>query len=348
MSLVLKSITKVFSTKGAKNFSAVDNLTLHIQKGQFYTLLGPSGCGKTTLLRMIAGFEHPTTGEITYKGNVINNIPAHKRGFPMVFQSYALFPHMNVFENIAYGLKLKKDPKNLSKAQIKERVEKIIKLLELNEQTKKYPFQMSGGQQQRVALARALVLEPEIILFDEPLSNLDAKLRLSMRNEIRNLQKRLGITTVYVTHDQEEAMAISDQIVVLNHGSIEQMGSPQEIYQKPATQFVANFVGAANVFEIQALNEIEFQLFGANYNFIDNHRPKHVVIRPESIKLSKAHGRHKAHIEDSVFLGSRVQYTLNCNGTKFALDVAWSGKEPLFNRGDDVTFELDSKELHFI
>ena len=228
--------------KTGKDFYAVKDTSLDIEPGSFVTLLGPSGCGKTTTLRMIAGFESPDEGEIYLGDEPINELTPNKRDTAMVFQSYALLPHYNIFDNVAYGLKLRK----LDKATIKEKVTNILKLVGLEGMEARMTNQLSGGQQQRVALARALVIEPGVLLFDEPLSNLDAKLRVSMRTEIRRIQQEAGITAIYVTHDQSEAMALSDNIIIMNKGVVAQMGTPQEIYYHPKSEFVADFIGEAN------------------------------------------------------------------------------------------------------
>ncbi|MCR4706738.1 MAG: ABC transporter ATP-binding protein [Clostridiales bacterium] len=224
------------------DFQAVNGISLTIQPGEFFTLLGPSGCGKTTLLRMIAGFNTVDGGEIRFDDRVINGVPAHKRDIGMVFQNYAIFPHLNVTDNVAYGLKARKVPA----AEIGPRVQEALKMVQIDHLAARKPNELSGGQQQRVALARAFVIEPSVLLMDEPLSNLDAKLRVQMRTTIKKLQRRLGITTVYVTHDQEEALAISDRIAVMKEGNIMQVGAPEEIYRKPANPFVANFIGVSN------------------------------------------------------------------------------------------------------
>ena len=239
----LEHISKIYNDpKTGKQFYAVHDVSLDIKPGSFVTLLGPSGCGKTTTLRMIAGFESPDEGEIYLGQEPINALTPNKRDTAMVFQSYALFPHYNVYDNVAYGLRLRKVPK----AEMHERIEKILDLVELSGMEQRMTNQLSGGQQQRVALARAMVVEPSVLLFDEPLSNLDAKLRVSMRTEIRCIQQQLGITAVYVTHDQAEAMAISDSIIIMNKGVIAQMGTPEEIYYHPSSEFVADFIGEVN------------------------------------------------------------------------------------------------------
>ncbi|MCX5825173.1 MAG: ABC transporter ATP-binding protein, partial [Deltaproteobacteria bacterium] len=235
MRVELTNITKFFGP-----LRAVDDVSLTIGEGDFFTLLGPSGCGKTTLLRTIAGFYNPDAGEIRFGERLINHIPAHRRETGMVFQNYALFPHLSVFDNIAYGLRARKIPR----PEIAERVSRIIKSVQLEGLERRAPSKLSGGQQQRVALARALVISPQILLMDEPLSNLDAKLRVSMREEIRRIQKELGITTIYVTHDQEEAMAVSDRIAILNKGRLVQVGAPAEIYYRPDSRFAAEFMGS--------------------------------------------------------------------------------------------------------
>ena len=239
----LEHISKIYNDpKTGKQFYAVHDVSLDIEPGSFVTLLGPSGCGKTTTLRMIAGFETPDEGEIYLGQEPINALTPNKRDTAMVFQSYALFPHYNVYDNVAYGLRLRKVPK----ADMQERIARILDLVELTGMEQRMTNQLSGGQQQRVALARAMVVEPSVLLFDEPLSNLDAKLRVSMRTEIRRIQQTLGITAVYVTHDQAEAMAISDNIIIMNKGVIAQMGTPEAIYYHPSSEFVADFIGEVN------------------------------------------------------------------------------------------------------
>lgn len=236
----IQSVTKQYG-----KVVAVDDLNLSIAKGEFLCLLGPSGCGKTTTLRMIAGFENPTSGWIIIQGRDVTDVPPHKRDTGMVFQNYALFPHMTVFGNLSYGLKNRKVPK----VQIVSQVRETLEMIGMSGMEDRYPRQLSGGQQQRVAVARVLVTQPKILLFDEPLSNLDAKLRVQMRMEIRNLQKRVGITSIFVTHDQEEALALADRVVVMNEGRIEQGGTPAQIYDNPRTRFMADFIGICNVFE---------------------------------------------------------------------------------------------------
>ena len=241
MQVLIKEITKSYGS-----LKAIDRVSLSIEGGEFFTLLGPSGCGKTTLLRVIAGFAVPDGGEVYFEKQRIDPIPPHKRETGMVFQNYALFPHMNVFDNVAYGLRARK----MGKEGIQSRVIEILRNVHLENLAHRFPNQLSGGQQQRVALARALVIQPKVLLMDEPLSNLDAKLRVSMREEIRRIQKKLGITTVYVTHDQEEAMAISDRIAIFNAGQVQQIGTPSEIYFQPKSRFVAEFTGISNLLNV--------------------------------------------------------------------------------------------------
>ena len=321
MYLSLENITKIFPPRGAASeVTAVNNITLNIEKGELVTLLGPSGCGKTTTLRMIAGFEFPTSGKIILDGKDINPLPPHKREMSMVFQSYAIFPHLNVFENIAYGLHVQR----LSKSVIKERVTRVLELVHLEEYGDRAPIQLSGGQQQRVALARALVMEPKVLLMDEPLSNLDAKLREEMRGEIRRIQKELNITSVYVTHDQIEAMTLSDRIVVMNGGVIEQIGTPSEIYRFPNTKFVANFIGRANFIPaviqervdhkltVKALDAV-IELTNNRWDF-QKSQDVTLVIRPEMVRVTKTGGRFKGNVRRMVYLGNVIEYDIDIHG----------------------------------
>jgi len=281
-SITIKNVTKYFDkVEVIKEFNEV------ISNKEFVTLLGPSGCGKTTMLRMIAGFEKPTSGEIYIGDTIVSSekkfVPPEQRGIGMVFQSYAVWPHMTVFENVAYPLKIVK----LSRSEIKAKVEKVLETVHLAQYSQRIPSQLSGGQQQRVALGRALVSEPKLLLLDEPLSNLDAKLRESMRFEIKEIQKKFGITVVYVTHDQTEAMAMSDRIIVLNHGLIQQVAPPTEIYRNPYNKFVADFVGKVNFLKGQARSgEIELTGIGQSIPYKGTYTGKvTVAIRPENITL---------------------------------------------------------------
>ncbi|WP_297062266.1 ABC transporter ATP-binding protein, partial [Thermococcus sp.] len=254
----LENIVKTF-----EGTTALKGISLHIKHKELFTLLGPSGCGKSTTLRIIAGLDYPDSGHIYFGDEDVTYLPSYQRGAVLVFQNYALWPHMTVFDNVAYGLKLKKLPKE----EIKRKVEWALELVKLKGFENRYPTQLSGGQQQRVAIARALVVEPKVLLLDEPLSNLDAKLRLEMRSEIRRIQRELGITVIYVTHDQEEAMAISDRIAVMNVGTVEQVGTPRDIYERPRTEFVASFMGKTNVIPAKVVERngdrvtVEFESF---------------------------------------------------------------------------------------
>lgn len=346
----INNLIKIYTTNKEKEFKAVDDVSVDIKPGEFVTLLGPSGCGKTTTLRMIAGFENPTGGELYIGNDKVNNLAPNKRDTSMVFQSYALFPHYNIYDNIAYGLKLKK----LDKSVIKEKVENIIKLVGLIGMENRFPNQLSGGQQQRVALARALVMEPGVLLFDEPLSNLDAKLRVYMRTEIRKIQKKVGITAIYVTHDQSEAMSLSDKIIIMNKGKIEQIGSPEEIYYKPKNEFVADFIGTANFIDAhievsengQGLLNIYDKKFEISA-FNGKTSSCKVVIRPEAIQIGKK-GLFKGEVILSTFMGSYQDYVLNINGTNIKIqDNNPQGKET-FEEGEEAYISFDIKNIHII
>ena len=298
--VTIKHITKAFG----------DNVVLKefnetFQEGEFVTLLGPSGCGKTTMLRIIAGFEKPTSGELYIDDQLVSGgkdfVPPEKRAIGMVFQSYAVWPHMNVFDNVAYPLRIKKE----SKQKIKEAVDRVLAIVHLSQYAERFPNQLSGGQQQRVALARALVAAPKLLLLDEPLSNLDAKLRESMRFEIKEIQKQLGITVVYVTHDQTEAMAMSDRIFLINRGVVQQCGTPEQIYNQPANQFVADFLGKVDFFKGQAANG-RITLTGMNGQSIPYDGPRtgkvDVAVRPENLYFSET-GDLEGTLESQYYLG---------------------------------------------
>jgi iron(III) transport system ATP-binding protein len=297
-------------------FTAVDGVNLDMAKGELVTLLGPSGCGKTTTLRMVAGFIQPDGGDILFGGRRMNDVPPHRRNTAMVFQSYALFPHMTVAENIAFGLKMRKVPA----AEQAKRIFEAIDTVSLTGLEKRRPGQLSGGQQQRVALARAIVTQPDILLFDEPLSNLDAKLREKVRLEIRQLQKRLGVTTLYVTHDQVEAMAISDRIVVMNKGRIEQIGEPEAIYRSPRTAFVADFLGAANIVEGRALGGGVVETAVGRFTLSADSAAVSGLVRlswrPEHVRISPAgQGNiHAARVRSVVFAGSFTDLVVEAGG----------------------------------
>ncbi len=321
MYLSLKNITKIFPPHGnVAEVTAVYDVNLEIKKGELVTLLGPSGCGKTTTLRMIAGFEFPTTGEIILDEEKINTLPPHKRDMSMVFQSYAIFPHLTVFENIAYGLNVKK----MHKKDIQKKVDWVLGLVHLEGFGNRSPGQLSGGQQQRVALARALVMEPKVLLMDEPLSNLDAKLREEMRTEIRRIQKELNITSVYVTHDQIEAMTLSDKIVVMNQGVIEQVGTPVEIYRFPNTKFVANFIGRANFVNGKVIsqkeNELVAEVLGKTVHLAFSKQVFNkgddiiLIARPEMISVKKSGEMFPGVVRRAVYLGDCIEYDIEVSG----------------------------------
>ena len=321
--LTLSHISKQFG-----DTYAVEDFNLDIEKGEFVSFLGPSGCGKTTTLRMVAGFEIPTAGNITLGGKDITDKAPNQRNVGMIFQAYALFPNMTVSQNIGFGLRIRKE----SEAAIKERVDEMINLINLQKHANKYPFQLSGGQQQRVALARALANRPQVLLLDEPLSALDAKIRVSLRAEIRAIQKRLGITAIFVTHDQEEALSISDRIVVMNEGRIEQVGSPFEIYNFPQTPFVANFVGSLNTAPAEvvdpakgvlSMDGVKF-LSAAKMDGLKSGDKVRMAIRPERFSFAsevKKPNIVDCRIENITFLGSVVRVHILIGNTKFNMDT---------------------------
>lgn len=322
--LKMEDIVKVFPSRDKRNdFYAVNNISLHFKHGELTTLLGPSGCGKTTTLRMLAGFEFPTSGKVIVDGEGITNQLPNKRDIGMVFQNYALFPHLNVFENVSYGLKIKK----VNKAELKEKTENVLALMNLEGLKDRSPSQLSGGQQQRVAIARAIITEPKILLFDEPLSNLDTKLRQYMRNEIRSLQRRLGITSIYVTHDQEEAMAISDQVVIMNEGKIQQIGSPQEIYLNPVNSFVADFIGDSDILKASVdensgenitlnIHDTIFQVKNEPDYLFQRDDVVNCVVKPEFWSIDDQ-GVFLVEIIQATFLGSHVEYVAQLGNQSF-------------------------------
>ena len=329
-SLALERLTKRFRTPEAREVLAVDDVSLEIAGGSFVTLLGPSGCGKTTTLRMIAGFENPTSGRILLDGTDVSRRTPDKREMGMVFQSYALFPHLSVFENVAYGLRLR----GRSGKDLRAAVERTLELVNLTGLGQRRPAELSGGQQQRVALARAMAIEPRVLLFDEPLSNLDAKLRVSLRAEIRRIQQQLGITSVYVTHDQAEAMALSDLVVVMSAGRVEQAGTPDEVYRRPSSRFVADFIGRANFIDTPVLAQTdgaaEVDLLGQRLRVpaaagLRVGEIATVVVRPESLRVGS--GELRATVRSSTFLGPLVEYELEVGDALLvAVDPEWMGQ----------------------
>ena len=350
----LEGVSKIYlDPKTNKPFKAVDSINLNIQPGEFVTLLGPSGCGKTTTLRMIAGFESPDEGEIYLGDEAINELTPNKRDTAMVFQSYALFPHMNIFDNVAYGLKLRHVPK----AEIRTKVFDMLKLVGLEGMENRFTNQLFGGQQQRVALARALIVEPGVLLFDEPLSNLDAKLRVYMRTEIRRIQQQFGITAVYVTHDQSEAMSISDQIIIMNKGVIAQMGTPQEIYYSPASEFVADFIGEANFLKVQ-VDGVESDVVNVNLNGVrfPVKRPAGAVakgeehtlmLRPEGIRVSD-HGILPCKVVLSCFMGSYQNYHVMVGDTLVRITDNHPVGRRIFNVGEEAYLDFSPVDTHLM
>ena len=349
----LEHISKIYQDpKTGKDFYAVKDTTLDIAPGSFVTLLGPSGCGKTTTLRMIAGFESPDEGEIYLGGQPINALTPNKRDTAMVFQSYALLPHYNIFDNVAYGLKLRK----LDKATIREKVTGILKLVGLEGMEERMTNQLSGGQQQRVALARALVLEPGVLLFDEPLSNLDAKLRVSMRTEIRRIQQEAGITAIYVTHDQSEAMALSDQIIIMEKGVVAQIGTPQEIYYHPANEFVADFIGEVNFLRGEltrgegdqgtvSVNGISVPVEGVSQ--LSDGKQCTLVLRPESAQLADA-GVLPCKVILSCFMGSYQNYHVMVGDTLVKITDFNPKNKKIYQVGDSAGVDFRKENVHVL
>ncbi len=321
----LKNVSKEFDGELALN-----DVSLYVRDGEFLTLLGPSGCGKTTLLRIIAGFTVPTSGKVIMAGEDMSRVPPHKRKVNTVFQKYALFPHLNVFDNVAFGLKIKKTPK----ADIAERVEKMLELVNLKGYGKRYIDQLSGGQQQRVAIARALVNEPKVLLLDEPLGALDLKLRKEMQVELKRMQQQLGITFIYVTHDQEEALTMSDTIVVMRDGVIQQVGTPTDIYNEPKNPFVADFIGESNIVPALMLDDYKVRMRGNIFACVDKGfgRNKEVdaVIRPEDIDIvAPDEARIKGTVASVVFMGVHYEVCVDCGGYEWVVhttDAAYVGQ----------------------
>ncbi|HVU09738.1 MAG TPA: ABC transporter ATP-binding protein [Phototrophicaceae bacterium] len=320
--LEINNVRKEFA-----QFNAVEMFNLKAEKGEFVSFLGPSGCGKTTTLRMVAGFETPTSGQIVIDGHDITHLPANKRKIGMVFQSYALFPNMNVRDNISFGMKIAREQKGV----IRKRVDEMLGIIHMEEFAHRFPHQLSGGQQQRVALARALAMQPQVLLLDEPLSALDAKIRLSLRQEIRAIQRALGITTIYVTHDQEEALSISDRIVVMSKGRIEQIGSPLEIYNTPQTPFVASFVGTLNLLNAKVEDgakgqvSVEGQPVTINKQITESQgQPLALALRPEAFTLTNGNAAANhldGTVEDTYFLGSVMRLRIRVGQQHVNADV---------------------------
>lgn len=354
-SLLLENISKIFPQRdGQGEVRAVDDVSLEINEGEFLTLLGPSGCGKTTTLRLISGFELPSGGRILLDGKDISFRPPNKRDMAMVFQSYALFPHMTVFKNLAYGLRIR----HVSNKEIHQRVDRVLELIGLTGLGARRPNELSGGQQQRVALARSLVVEPRVLLFDEPLSNLDAKLRVQMRSEIRNIQRRLNITSVYVTHDQVEAMALSDRVVVMNLGKIEQIGSPEQIYRHPTSRFVADFIGRANFIDtlIKGVDgdDAEVELLGQTVHLPVTHfSPRagdHVtaVIRPEALSLLPDPQLRQVIVEQAMYLGSSIEYIVKDGDQRYIVVETDPRASSVFREGQSLGITFVPETVHLL
>jgi ABC-type Fe3+/spermidine/putrescine transport system ATPase subunit len=352
MNIKLEGITKRFGT-----LEAVSHVSLDIQDGELFTLLGPSGCGKTTILRLIGGFHKPDHGEIYFADRAVSSLPPYERNIGMVFQNYALWPHMTISSNIAYGLKLKR----ISSSEVVEKISRVLKLVNLTGLENRYPGQLSGGQQQRVALARALVLNPDVLLLDEPLSNLDAKIRIQVRAEIRKLQKDLGITTIYVTHDQEEALTLSDRIAVINQGKLQQIGFPRDLYERPENPFVADFIGINNLIqgEVQEIDAVEKWMKAHTKvgTLVCVHRdrlkpgdPCIISVRPETASIGKSEEGQKGYnlivgnVSFAYYMGNTIRYDVEIDGGMiFKVDVQNPWEHQLFSIGEKVSIRFPVK-----
>ena len=335
----LKHVTKSFSD----GFTAVQDFNLEVKKGEFVTFLGPSGCGKTTTLRMIAGFELPTSGEILLDGKSITNLPPYERPINTVFQRYALFPHMNIYENIAFGLKQKK----MAKDVIEHKVKKVLSLVDLEGFEERNVATLSGGQQQRIAIARALVNEPEILLLDEPLGALDLKMRQEMQIELKDMHKKLGITFIYVTHDQEEALTMSDKIVVMSEGQIQQIGTPEDIYNEPKNAFVADFIGESNIFSGIMTGKLKVRFCGGEFECVDDvPEGTHItaVVRPEDVEITApSAGTIQGTVISVIFKGMHYEITVQSGRNEMVIQSVKSARV-----GDRVGMRLDPDSIHIM
>lgn len=334
----LKNLTKRYNS-----MTAVDNISLAIKENEFVTLLGPSGCGKTTTLRMIGGFEEPDEGQIYFEGQLLNPVPPYRRNINTVFQRYALFTHMNVFENIAFGLRIKK----VAKSEIQQRVSRMLKLVDLEGFEKRHVDSLSGGQQQRVAIARALVNEPKVLLLDEPLGALDLKLRKEMQIELLDMQRRVGITFIYVTHDQEEALTMSDTIVVMNKGIIQQIGTPQDIYNEPSNRFVADFIGESNIIEALMIEDCKLSFDGVVIECVDKgfskNEPVDAVVRPEDIRIvtNPDEGMLKGTVTSVVFKGVHYEMIIESDKREYIVH-----RTMMFPVGSFVGMNIQPGDIH--
>ena len=335
----LHGITKVFED----GFKAVDDFNLEVKRGEFVTFLGPSGCVKTTTLRMIAGFDNPTEGDILLNGSSIIHLPPYKRPINTVFQRYALFPHMNIYENIAFGLRQKKTPGDV----IDRKVRRVLDLVDLEGFEKRKIQTLSGGQQQRIAIARALVNEPEILLLDEPLGALDLKMRKEMQLELKNMHRRLGITFIYVTHDQEEALTMSDKIVVMNEGRTQQIGFPEDIYYEPKNAFVADFIGESNIFNGMMTGHLKARFCGGEFDCVDDYEEgTHItaVVRPEDVEITPpGQGTINGVVESVIFKGMHYEITVLSGKNEMVIQTVHNAR-----RGDRVGLRVDPENIHIM
>jgi iron(III) transport system ATP-binding protein len=351
--LRLDRLTKAFPARGADPVVAVDSVSLDVAPGEFITLLGPSGCGKTTTLRIVAGLEEASSGHVRLDGRAIDDLPPQHRPMAMVFQSYALFPHLTVSENIAYGLRTRRRGKDETDSAIRIALTSM-NLVGLEHRS---PHELSGGQQQRVALARALVVQPEVLLFDEPLSNLDAKLRGAMRAEIRRIQRRLGITSLYVTHDQDEAMTMSDRVVVMNKGRIEQAATPAEIYFRPATVFVADFIGRANFVEVvparveagsAVVTALGREMTVPAHPGVQANTAAYLMVRPETLSLAAAPEGGIGSVLRGTFHGHSVDYEVETGAGTLAVTVPGPDPRRLLAEGANVSVSIDPARAYVL